>query len=136
MSFDRELFNGLKALTEASFPKKCATCQRVYQTADEFIQQTQLVGDKSGLKSSIDDDDSVIVELFRNCVCGSTLMDCFKDRRGSSKRRDVFGKLLILLCDKGLEREHARTELLKVLHGESSQVIEDLGIKLAAPSQN
>ncbi|MCK9987662.1 MAG: hypothetical protein AzoDbin1_04134, partial [Azoarcus sp.] len=42
-------------------------------------------------------DGQVIVELFRNCVCGSTLMDCFRDRRDTSeaglRRRARFGEL-------------------------------------------
>ncbi len=131
---DKALFDGLQALTDASFPKQCATCGRVYESAEDYVQQTEDVNGKSGLKASYDDDDSPIVELFRNCVCGSTLMDCFRDRRSPAaiKRREVFGKLLDLLSTKGLDKGSARTELLKVMAGERSETIENYGIKLPA----
>jgi hypothetical protein len=126
------LFDGLKALSDASFPKKCATCGQEYATVEEYIRKTGDVSGKSGLKKGYDDDDNPIVELFRNCVCGSTLMDCFNDRRdvsdGGLKKRELYGKLLDLLLAKGLAVDAARSELLKVLKGETSPVLEKLGI--------
>lgn len=127
-----ELFNGLKALSDASFPKKCSFCGEEYATVDEYVQKTEDVSGKSGLKKGYDDDDKPIVELFRNCICGSTLMDCFNDRRdvstGGLKRRELFGKLMKMLTDKGVETDVARTELLKVIKGEPSSVLEKMGI--------
>ena len=126
------LFDGLKALSDASFPKKCATCGQEYATVEEYIRKTGDVSGKSGFKKGYDDDDNPIVELFRNCVCGSTLMDCFNDRRdvsdGGLKKRELYGKLLDLLLAKGLAVDAARSELLKVLKGETSPVLEKLGI--------
>ncbi len=127
-----ELFNGLKALSDASFPKKCAFCGEEYATVEEYVQKTEDVSGKSGLKKGYDDDDKPIVELFRNCICGSTLMDCFNDRRDISedglKRRELFGKLMQMLTDKGVDRAVARSELLKVIQGKPSPVLEQLGI--------
>lgn len=127
-----ELFNGLKALSDASFPKKCAFCGEEYATVEEYVQKTEDVSGTSGLKKGYDDDDKPIVELFRNCICGSTLMDCFNDRRDVSseglKRRELFGKLLKMLTDKGIEGAVARGELLKVIKGEHSPVLEQMGI--------
>jgi len=81
----------------------------------------------AGLKQAVDDDGQVIVELFRNCVCGSTLMNCFRDRRDTSeaglRRRTRFGELIATLVDQGLERERAHAELLKVLRGEPSTIL-------------
>ena len=132
---DSQLFDGLTALYNASFPKKCANCGRVYHTAEEYALETEDVHGKSGLKSSWDDDDRPIVELFRNCHCGSTLMDCFADRRspGAQKRREVFGKVMDTLESKGMDRDTAREELLKVMKGGRSQKIEALGIRLGSP---
>ncbi|MGD9367971.1 MAG: hypothetical protein PVH87_19885 [Desulfobacteraceae bacterium] len=127
-----ELFKGLKALSDASFPKRCAFCGREYATVEAYIQQTEDVAGQSGLKKGYDDDDRPIVELFRNCVCGSTLMDCFNDRRDISesgfKRRKLFGKLMEILTSKGMADNVARDELKKVLRGERSAVLEKLGI--------
>lgn len=73
------------------------------------------------------------MELFRNCSCGSTLMECFNDRRDTSnmglKRRELFGRLMALLAKKGLPADNARAELLKLIHGEHSQVLEEMGVK-------
>lgn len=127
-----ELFKNLKALSNASFPKRCAMCSREYASVQEYVEKTQDVSGQSGLKKGYDDDDRPIVELFRNCVCGSTLMDCFSDRRDASdaglKRRELFGKLIGLLTEKGVESVVARQELLKVMQGEPSEVLEKLGV--------
>lgn len=129
-----ELFNGLKALSDASFPKKCALCGQEYANVEEYVRKTEDVSGKSGLKKGYDDDDKPIVELFRNCVCGSTLMDCFNDRRdvsdGGLRRRKLFGKLMKMLTAKGIGRDEARRELLKLLKGESSPVLEKLGVNI------
>lgn len=127
-----ELFKGLKALSDASFPKHCASCGQEYASVEDYVEKTEDVFGKSGLKKGYDDDDKPIVELFRNCVCGSTLMDCFSDRRDVSeaglKRRKMFGKLIEMLISKGVAADTARAELMKVLKGESSALLEKLGV--------
>lgn len=76
--------------------------------------------DRSALKAS-EDDGGVILELFRNCVCGSTLLDFFSDRRDTGpaglKRRERFGELMTFLTNSGLDVGIARAERLKVLRG-------------------
>jgi hypothetical protein len=133
---DLELFEGLKALSDSAFPKKCANCGRSYQSPQDFITQSESISGRSGLKHSYDDDDRPLVELFRNCVCGSTLMDFFSDRRDAStsglKRRQVFDKLLSHLETRGIDKETARHELLKLMRGDTSEMLESLGIKLKA----
>lgn len=129
---DAELYAGLQEVAADSFPKRCTMCGRKYRDVDDYIAQTKRVGSgRSGLKQSLDDDGRVIVELFRNCVCGSTLMDCFSDRRNTSeaglRRRVRFGELIESLVAKGLERERARGELLKVMRGEPSAILKPRG---------
>jgi hypothetical protein len=126
-----ELFAGLKALAESAFPKHCKNCGRTFQTASDFISETQLINsNQSGLKQSWDDNDVTIVEMYRNCPCGSTLMDFFTDRRDHSaaglQRREKFGKLVEQLVSHGLTPDGARQELLKILRGQKSEVIEQL----------
>lgn len=130
----KALFEGLRALSESAFPKRCATCGKVYADADEFFHESTAVGGRSGLKSSLDDDDRPMVELFRNCSCGSTLLDFFSDRRDTSergvKRRAVFENVLKLLEARKVPREIGRLELIKVMRGGTSELLESLGLHL------
>ncbi|MFT6731877.1 MAG: hypothetical protein ACJAS9_000050 [Polaribacter sp.] len=82
----QSLFDDHIALEHSSFPKKCKTCGKVYESVDEFTENTKLINGNSGLKSSEGDDGETILELFRNCKCGSTLLDFFADRKDMSVR--------------------------------------------------
>lgn len=118
-------FEGLHALAAAAFPKHCNCCGRVFATAEEFMLQTQSVRKNiTGLKQSFDDSNIAIVEAFRNCPCGSTLMDFFSDRRdiseASQHHRELFDKLLPHLQEKGMERTAARDYLLRIVHGQGA----------------
>lgn len=132
-NLDRYLFKDLKALSESSFPKKCSSCGKVYESSEQFVRKTADIAGRSGLKSSQNDGGDQIVELFRNCICGSTLMECFNDRRDPSKaglkRRELFGRLMAMLEKKRVPADQARSELLKLIHGQQSQVLEQMGIK-------
>lgn len=131
-----DLFSGLQALSASAFPKRCNSCGRVYESVEAYLQQTQRVERRGGFKASLDDDDQPILELYRNCECGSTLMDFFSERRDASaqgeRRRAAFGKALALLVNRGVSESTARKELLRVLRGHDSQVIRQLGLKLTA----
>lgn len=127
-------FSGLNALAASAFPKKCTCCGRVFENSEQFLRETEKIPTaKSSLKAATEDDGSIIIEVFRNCPCGSTLMDEFSDRREMSekgeKRRKKFQQMLDFLQGKGLAREVARPELLKLLRGEKSEVL----AKIAPP---
>jgi hypothetical protein len=127
-SSNATLFANLRALAESSFPKRCNNCGRIYATAEEFAVATAAIRpDISGLKQSYDEDGKAIVELFRNCVCGSTLMDTFDSRRDDSpaglKRRRRFDELLRLLQARGIAAGVARDELLKLVRGQKSELL-------------
>lgn len=111
-----------------------------YNGPEDFIAKTESLSGKSGLKSSYDDSDATIVELYRNCICGSTLMDFFSDRRDNSEkgaeRRRLFDKLLQTLESRNVVREVARIELLKILRGEKSELIESLGLTFKRKSKD
>lgn len=130
-SWKDELFKGLQFLYTHSFPKKCANCGMIYDSAEDFLTKTRSLSKKSGLKQGIDDDDSAIVELFRNCPCGSTLLEFCRDRRDTSeegiRRREKFGHMLDILKAKGFETDIARKELLKVMNGGESEILKNLG---------
>jgi hypothetical protein len=89
-------FSGLIPLTPSAFPKKCNNCGRIYQSAEEFFNETLDMPKGKTLRSDIEEDGNTIVEAFRNCKCGSTLMDVYNCRRDQSTdgklRRENFVK--------------------------------------------
>lgn len=126
---DLEFLAGLQALADSAFPKRCSYCGKVYETVQAFVAETVSVRQGiSGAKASFGDNEEVIVELYRNCVCGSTLMDFFSDRRDHSergvKRRQKFEELMQYLIAQGVPAVQARTELLSVLRGGTSQLLQ------------
>jgi hypothetical protein len=127
---DDTIFKGLQALFVSSFPKKCSTCGKTYQNIEEFWKETDSIRNLSGLKEGYDDDDKTVVELFRHCVCGSTLMDVCLDRRDLSEtgldRRSKFDNLLGLMALAGIDEQTARKELLLFLSGQKSELLEKL----------
>jgi len=129
-----QLYEGLVALSDGIFPKKCSNCGRIYKTAEDYIRETEPVHRGSGLQSfEYSKDGHPIVHLYRNCVCGSTLLTFFNDRRDKSeqglKYRAMFDQLLQKIVGKGLESKNARLELLKVMRGEQSEALAKLGIE-------
>ena len=126
-------YDGLKRLDDSTFPKTCTNCGRTFETPQDFIRETQSVNNQSGL-TEYELPDNTFVGLFRNCPCNSTLMGTFKDRRDNSPRgvemRDRFEVMLQLLESRGITRDNARTELLTVLKGGESKLLESLGIEL------
>jgi hypothetical protein len=82
---DYFLYADLKEVVDGTFPKQCNYCGLKYQTAGLFLLSTQSAGSGgTGLKQGLCDDGSPIIELFRNCTCGSTLMVEFQCRRDKS----------------------------------------------------
>jgi len=129
-----KLYEGLKALSDAAFPKQCPVCGRRYETLDAYIRD---IGPsrrgEDDLKNGPDDEEHPNVELYRNCPCGAKLIDCFDDRRDLSqpglKRRRLFGQLLEVLDRKGIEPHIARVELIRLMRGEQSNALSGIGIK-------
>jgi len=127
-SLQDDLFANLRSLAETTFPRRCHNCGREYADAAEFIAATRgLRGDHSGLKQSVDDDGTPIVELFRNCVCGSTMLESFCNRRDLSaegvRRRECFEELLGRLVQAGIAYETARVDLLKLMRGQPAELL-------------
>lgn len=127
---DSSLFAGLQSLVASAFPKQCKMCGRIYNSPQDFAVKTAAISGHAGFKTAVEEDGSRILELFRNCECGSTLMDVFRDRRDTSpaglQRRQNFEKLLQKLQAKGIDRDVARQELLKVMRGQRSELLDRL----------
>lgn len=130
---DAQDFEGLKALLESAFPKRCSNCGHVYLTAEQFFLETQdMPRGRSSLKSASEDDGCAFVEAFRNCRCGSTLMDEFGCRRDHSekgmRRREAYEKMLALLLARNIPEETARAEIVDFLHGKPNKLKILLGV--------
>ncbi len=131
----RTFYHDLQELVDTTFPKTCTKCGKVYETKAAFLTETIPVKDitledRSGLFSLEGGPIETAVGLFRNCTCGTTLMADFRDRRDNSDngqvRRLRFATLIDKLSEHGIARGDARLELLKVLHGETSSLIDEL----------
>lgn len=130
--FEGSIAQGLQALSDSAFPKECSRCGRRYDSPADFVRDSRPPYSGSGFKPDYDEDEGTpVLQLFRNCECGSTLMDFFSDRRDTSeqgrKRRQLFGELLDALEQQGLPREEARPELRKLMNGEHSERLEAMG---------
>jgi hypothetical protein len=95
---------------------------------------------RSSLKQALEEDGTVIMEVFRNCVCGSTLMDEFNSRRVNTelgqKNRAEFSRLLNDLQNQHFSVERARTELLNLLKGKKSEALDYLLINTTKQDNN
>ena len=91
-------YKGLTALFTDMFSKKCNCCGKSFTDVQNFINQTVRVAKGTGLQDT-KDEDGVIVELYRTCDCGSTLMLECKDRRDTSvegqKRRHEYALFIV-----------------------------------------
>lgn len=121
------LYAGLQSVIESSFPRSCPCCGKEFATVREFLKETRAIQKSTGLMATEEEDGMVIIELYRNCSCGSTLMEEFCDRRDDSTagvdKRKQFDQLIKLLLEKGIEENLAKTELRKIFHGGTSQLI-------------
>lgn len=125
---NEEFYAGLRELVDSAFPKRCGNCGREYRNSAEFLAATEPVrANSSGLKQSKEDDGQMIVDLFRSCVCGSTLLESFWNRRelgeDGVKRRMRFQDMADKLVAMGYTEKLIRGELLKLMHGQPNDVI-------------
>lgn len=112
-------YKDLQAIWDTEFPKTCAACQRTYDSMENFFAQTAPLPANSGLMGYDDGEKEQQVGLFRNCVCGSTLMVFCRDRRDLSgkgeTRRHLIGEMITKLTRAGLSSTEARSRLLEAL---------------------
>lgn len=134
---DTQDFEGLKALLESAFPKKCGNCGHIYETAQQFFMETQdMPFGRPSLKAAVEDDGCNVVEAFRNCRCGSTLMDEFGCRRDQSdkgsQRREAFERMSAILQARNISVAEARTEIVNFLHGQPNNLEALLNVEIIA----
>lgn len=129
-----ELYQGLQALADAAFPKACSNCGATYQNLEEFLRGTHSTFSSSGLKQADMERNQPVVELYRTCHCGATMLEFFCDRRDDSESgalvRAKFAQLLDMLQETGLSLATVRAELTLLLHGEHSEIFNLLGLNI------
>ena len=130
------LYRGLQAIADDSFPRTCPSCGKVFNSAEDFLlRETKGLYNSTGLRSSHDDEEKTVVEVYRNCPCGSTMVEFFRERRDMSdqgvRRRERFDKLLDILMRRDIPREEARQVLLLAMRGRPSEILENLGLTVA-----
>lgn len=109
-------------LENASFPKRCSNCGKIYHDEIQFFQETRSIPHKHSDIRPVKDDPAVrniYLEVYRNCSCGSTLMERFHSRRDLSEagleRRAAFESMLGKLELSGMTRQEARQSLLGMI---------------------
>jgi hypothetical protein len=125
----RELQEELAHLVSDSLPKVCQSCGRRYEDLDAFLQNTHRIPFATGLfQREEGEDGNDIIDLIRNCPCGSTLMVVFHNRRQHSPRkqrkRRLFDRLMHVLEQEGVETETARTELRHAVRNEPTPLLD------------
>lgn len=120
-------YKRLRSLFGDTFPKKCAKCGRVFESLDHFLLETRYIDKPGNVNKACDESGKAFIVMYRNCTCGSTMMDIFNDRRDTSEageqRRREFDELLALLVESGFEKEYARVELRKAIRGEQTDIL-------------
>lgn len=121
-----EVFDGLQALSGSAFPKRCESCSKEYASLEQLAAETT-AQQGSGLKETVGDS-TPRVEMECQCSCGSLLTEAFNDRRASegidSQRRSLFERLLSLLTEGGMPVKMAKKELIKVMKGQTSELLD------------
>ncbi len=114
------LIEEFKRLMHGMFPKRCQCCGREFKDLDEFLAKTVPIPDGVSILASIEHEDTSVIDINRNCSCGSTLMVVASERRDTSPQgkdfRQKFGEAVKRLENNGVDGEKARKELLDMLH--------------------
>jgi len=139
---EEDLFFGLREFSKSAFPKSCECCGKEYRNLVDFLSFTKpLSADSSGLKQEQDIEGHILVDLFRNCTCGSTMLEIFLNRRdvsveGGLRRlqfQDKFEKFVAMAC----LAETGRDEWLRRLRGQAiTNAVKPLQIKNRSGNQH
>lgn len=90
------------------FPKKCKSCNKIFNTREEYLQETERLRKTSTIF------DDVGLQEYRNCHCGSTMMLWAGDRRDLTElgklRRELYQRCLEKIGSLGptLDIDHKR----------------------------
>ncbi len=120
-------FAGLKLSAYGAFPKVCANCQRSYASTASFFADTRPPQTHpTGLMHTEGDAGESLVQAFRVCRCGSSLMQYFRTRRDTSAegvdRREAFAMFVNQLARVGVSTEQARDRLLGCMHQSGTDI--------------
>ena len=121
------LLKKLKSLIQYSFPVECTNCGRVYATLDQYLSQSEVLPQRRSRVTWFDHNDNSFTDIHRNYHCGSRLRVVINERRDKSesgiRKREIFDQRLKIFIAEGLETHCVRQELLKISHGEESEIL-------------
>lgn len=112
---------GIVRLSSAAFPKTCTNCFKVYEDELQFLVETEAIPHTGRnireVKGELAyDEPEEFIEVYRNCCCGTTMMEYFHSRRNLSqegiRQRVMFARIQDALIREGYEKEEARTLIL------------------------
>lgn len=134
MSTEREMarfiIEELRSMIADMFPKRCPCCGKVYRDLEDFLAETRPIPAGGSMLENLERDDFSIIDMNRNCTCGSTLMVVTSERRDMSRDgrafRHRFGEAIKRMVRLGMAPESARNELLKLLRGEDPDLPADV----------
>lgn len=69
-------YKSLKSKETTIYPKTCNNCGKIFNNSKDFFLKTKKLN--NGIKFS-EDNGATVIEIFRNCSCGSTLLSNFFD---------------------------------------------------------
>lgn len=106
-----DMENKMALLYAKKFPKKCNTCEKIFNNREEYIKGTQKVSTPTSPGGSVLNNQGVLE--FRNCKCGSTLLILLGNRRDESefgvKRRQIFSECVEkIVSEKIADEERAQ----------------------------
>ncbi len=126
-----EFNRSLNELIKSLFPYTCKHCGAEFNNAIDFVEKTSSSQTQSNHVTTRESDS---LSVKRICPCGKEVEVGVEDRRDDSivgtMRRKQFDVLMHIAGHMGLSRDDARSELLRVLHGEESAVLRSKGVNL------
>lgn len=124
------LLKKLKSLIQYSFPVECTNCGRAYATLDQYLSQSKVLLQRRSRVTWFDHNDNSFTDIHRNCQCGSRLRVVINERRDKSesgiRKREIFDQLYKIFIAEGMETNCVRQELLKISHGEESEILKKI----------
>jgi hypothetical protein len=122
----------LHVLAGFEFPMKCLHCGRIYDTVEQFLEETEATDNLNGIIEGHGVNMERIVEVLRKCECGKLLVEEFEDRRDGSpdgiEHRFAFSRLVRDLRISGMTREEAHASLLGLTYGFDSEQLRSVRV--------
>ena len=127
VTVNSDTMHQIQQLAYLFFPKYCSSCGKFFVDVEAYKSFTGFSEDYSEQSDGQKTGAPYKICLYDHCVCGKKLSDTFSTKKDLTpagvKRRSAFGEVMVLLSYAGLQIETARTELLNVMRGKGSVIL-------------